>query len=59
LTLDVSPAEHAALRRLCGELAADLGVTQISGQDVQRALLRRVLTDEAARSQLERDLAGQ
>jgi hypothetical protein len=59
LTLDVSPADHAALRRLCGELAVQLGVAQVSGQDVQRALLRRVLVDEAARAQLERDLEGQ
>jgi hypothetical protein len=59
LTLDVSPADHAALRRLCGELAVELGVAQVSGQDVQRALLRRLLTDPAARAQLERDLAGQ
>jgi len=59
LTLDVSPAEHAALRRLCGKLAVELGVAQVSGQAVLRALLRRALVDEAARAQLERDLEGQ
>lgn len=59
LTLDVSPAEHAALRRLCGELAIELGVAQVSGQAVLRSLIRRVLVDEAARAQLERDLETQ
>jgi hypothetical protein len=59
LTVDVPPADHAALRRLCGELAVALGVAQVSGQDVLRSLIRRALSDEAARAQLERDLAGQ
>src|SRR6185369_17811566 len=55
LTLDVSPAMHAALRRLCGELAVELGVAQVSGQAVLRSLIRRLLVDEEARAQLERD----
>jgi hypothetical protein len=59
LTVDVTPADHAALRRLCGELAIELGVAQVSGQDVLRSLIRRVLIDPAARAQLERDLEGQ
>lgn len=58
LTVDVAPAEHAALRRLCVDLAAELGTAQVSGQDVLRSLLRRALGDVDARAQLARDLAG-
>jgi hypothetical protein len=58
LTVDVSPADHAALRRLCIDLADELGAAQISGQDVLRGLIRRLLVDEAARAQLGRDLAA-
>jgi hypothetical protein len=57
LTVDVAPADHAALRRLCIDLAAELGVAQVSGQDVLRALLRRALVDDEARAQLARDLS--
>jgi hypothetical protein len=59
LTLDVSPTAHAALRRLCGELAIELGVAQVSGQAVLRSLIRRLLEDPEARAQLEQDLARQ
>jgi len=58
LTVDVSPADHAALKRLCIDLAAALGAAQMSGQDVLRSLIRRALVDEGARAQLERDLAA-
>lgn len=59
LTVDVPPADHAALRRLCVELAAELGVAQISGQDVLRSLIRQVLLDEDdARARLARNLRG-
>jgi hypothetical protein len=58
MTVDVSPADHAALRQVCVDLAAELSVAQVSGQDVLRSLIRRVLVDEEARAQLARDLAG-
>jgi hypothetical protein len=58
LTVDVPPADHVALRRLCIDLAAELGAAQISGQDVLRSLIRRVLIDEDAHRQLAHDLGG-
>jgi hypothetical protein len=59
LTVDVAPAEYDAWQRVLRELAVGLEVPRVSGQDGLRSLIRRVLVDEAARAQLERDLAGQ
>ena len=56
LNVDVSPVVRAALRGLCAELEVELGGTPVSGQDVLRSLIRRVLDDPDARAQLARDL---
>lgn len=58
MTLDLPPAEHAALRHLCMGLADDLGVVEVTARDVLRALLRRAVDDEAARAQLRVDLGA-
>jgi hypothetical protein len=54
----MSPAMHAALAQLRGELAATVD-PKVSGQDIQRWALQRVLDDPEARAQLEQDLARQ
>jgi hypothetical protein len=57
LNVDVSPADRAALRRLCAELEVDLGGTPVSGQDVLRCLMQWPLVDAEARARLLRELA--
>jgi hypothetical protein len=57
LTVDVTPADHAALRRLCIDLSAGLGAP-VSGQDVLRSLIRRALDDEEVYLQLVSDLGA-
>ena len=57
-TVDMSPAMHVALLQLRQELTVTVS-PQVSGQDIWRSALRRVLDDPAAREQLERDLAAQ
>lgn len=63
LTVDVPPAEHAALRRLCLDLTDELadeldGRASVSGQDVLRALLAAALHEPAARARLVEHLRG-
>lgn len=58
LNVDVSPADRAALRRLCAELEVELGGSPVSGQDVLRSLIRLALVDEATRARMLRELAG-
>lgn len=56
MTLDLPPAEHAALRQLCLDLAGDVGAAQLTARDILRALLSRVLVDEDAYARLRDDL---
>jgi hypothetical protein len=58
LTVDVSPADHAALNRLALEAAATIGVTRIHGQDIVRALIRRLLTDPGLHQAVITDIAA-
>jgi hypothetical protein len=59
-TVDLAPARHHALTRWCEDVAMELGVARVSGQDVISALVGRLLTDELLarkiRGDLERDL---
>ena len=59
LTVDVPPADHAALARWCLEAAQELGVARVHGQELVRALLRRALADAELREQVTRDVAAQ
>lgn len=45
MTVDVDRADHAALSRALLDVAGELGVTRVPGQDVMRVLLRAYLTD--------------
>ena len=56
LTVDVPPADHAALRRHLLDAAVELGVARVDGQDVMRALLRRYLGEEHLRRHILADL---
>lgn len=56
MTLDLPPAEHAALRQLCIDLAGDLGLTELTARHVLRALLNGVLRDREAYDRLREEL---
>lgn len=46
LTVDISPGRHAALQQWCLDAAPGVGRPRVAGQQVMRALLARLLTDE-------------
>lgn len=46
LTLDISPGRHAELQRWCLDAVPAVGRPRVAGQQVMRALLARLLTDE-------------
>lgn len=56
-TLDLSPTHHAQLQMWCAETAVELGVPRVTGQDVMRALVARLLTDETMARRIRADLA--
>src|SRR5271154_5896721 len=45
-TVDLSPGQHAQLKAWCGETAVELGRARVTTQDVLRALVGRLLSDE-------------
>jgi len=55
-SVDLTPAQHAELVDWCVETARVLGKARISGQEVFRALVARLLTDEALARKLRADL---
>lgn len=56
-TVDLSAAHHAALDQWCGETAQQLGRARVTGQDVLRTLVARLLTDETLARKIRQDLA--
>lgn len=56
-SLDLSPTHHARLTEWCTEAAIELGAARITGQDVLRALVARLLTDETLARKIRADLA--
>jgi hypothetical protein len=46
LTVDISPGRHAALQQWCLDAVPGVGRPRVAGQQVMRALLARLLTDE-------------
>jgi hypothetical protein len=46
-TVDLSPVEHRQLTVWCAEAAAELGRARVTGQDVLRALVVELLSDDA------------
>jgi hypothetical protein len=45
-TVDLAPVRHASLKAWCGETAVMIGRSRVTTQDVFRALVERLLTDE-------------
>lgn len=52
LTVDVAPADHAALARWCLDAAGELGLARVAGQELVRSLLRRALEDQTLRAEI-------
>lgn len=55
-TVDLPPARHAALKAWCGETAVQLGRSRVTTQDVMRALVGRLLTDETLARKIREDI---
>jgi hypothetical protein len=50
--VDPSPIEHRQLAVWCAEAAAELGRARVTGQDVLRALVVELLSDDALASRI-------
>jgi hypothetical protein len=57
-TVDLSPGQHAALRAWCGQTAVEFGRARVTTQDVLRALIDRLLSDEALAAAIRDGLSG-
>lgn len=55
-TVDLPPTRHAALKMWCGETAVEIGRSRVTTQDVLRALVGRLLTDETLARKIRADL---
>lgn len=58
-TVDLSPTQHAQLAAWCTETAREIGRARVTGQDVLRALVARLLTDEVLARKIRADLRDQ
>ncbi len=58
LTVDVPPADHAALNRWCLDAAAELGLARVHGQEIVRALLHRALRNPELRAAITGEVAA-
>ncbi|MGH3766001.1 MAG: hypothetical protein ACRDS0_03270 [Pseudonocardiaceae bacterium] len=56
-SVDLSPAYHAELTQWCAETAAIIGTARVTGQDVIRALVARLLMDESLARRIRDDLS--
>ena len=56
-SVDLSPAHHARLTQWCAETADMIGTARVTGQDVIRALVARLLMDEALAERIRADLS--
>jgi hypothetical protein len=56
LTVDLTPEQHAQLQRWCLDAAPGVGRPRVAGQQVLRALIGRLLTDEELARQITIDL---
>jgi len=55
-TVDLAPMRHAQLKAWCGETAVQLGKSRVTTQDVVRAMVERLLTDETFARNIRADL---
>ena len=56
-SVDLSPTYHAKLTRWCAETADLIGTPRVTGQDVIRALVARLLMDENIARKIRADLS--
>jgi hypothetical protein len=56
-SVDLSPAYHAELTAWCARTAEEIGATRVTGQDVIRALVARLLMDENLSRRIRADLS--
>lgn len=56
-SVDLSPAYHAELTEWCAQTADEIGATRVTGQDVIRALVARLLMDENLSRRIRADLS--
>ncbi|MDQ4094089.1 MAG: hypothetical protein M3143_12040 [Actinomycetota bacterium] len=56
-SVDLSPAHHARLTQWCAETADMIGTARVTGQDVIRALVARLLMDKALAQRIRADLS--
>jgi hypothetical protein len=57
-TVDLPAGQHARLKAWCGETAVELGQARVTTQDVLRALVSRLLTDETLAETIRNDLGA-
>lgn len=55
-TVDLSPVRHQQLKSWCGETAVMIGKTRVTTQDVLRAFVARLVTDETLAEKIREDL---
>lgn len=58
-TVDLLPVKHASFKAWCGETAVTIGHARVTTQDVIRALVDRLLTDETLARKIRDDLRKQ
>jgi hypothetical protein len=56
-SVDLSPTYHVRLTQWCAEAADLIGTPRVTGQDVIRALVARLLMDEALARRIRADLS--
>ncbi|MGH3670514.1 MAG: hypothetical protein ACRDSH_07740 [Pseudonocardiaceae bacterium] len=56
-SVDLSPTYHVKLTQWCAETADIIGTARVTGQDVIRALVARLLMDEALARRIRDDLS--
>jgi hypothetical protein len=56
-SVDLSPSYHAQLTQWCAEAAEIIGAPRVTGQDVIRALVARLLMDESLARRIREDLS--
>ena len=56
-SVDLSPECHAKLTQWCAETADVIGTARVTGQDVIRALVARLLMDESLTRRIRDDLS--
>ncbi len=56
-SVDLSPSYHVRLTQWCRDTADEIGTTRVTGQDVIRALVARLLVDQTLARRIRADLS--